>query len=92
MWNDPRFNWDGTIVSCSFDPDVLYPLGNIRERSFWEIWKGEAYRNMRRQFRDSWSRMPRCADCSYAWKGGDCSHEAIAESIFYDKEMGHGGK
>ena len=92
LWNDPRITWDGTVVSCSFDPDELYPLGNVREQSFWEIWKGAAYRNMRRQFRDNWSRMPRCRDCSYAWEGGDCSHETIAESIFYDNEMENGEK
>jgi radical SAM protein with 4Fe4S-binding SPASM domain len=85
-------HWDGTVVSCSFDPDEIYPLGNVREGSFRKIWKGEAYRNMRRQFRDNWSRMPRCGDCSYAWEGGSCSHEVIAESIFYDTEMGNGEK
>ena len=58
LWNDPRIGWDGTVVSCPYDPDELYPLGNLRDRSFWEIWKGEAYRNMRRQFRDNWTQMP----------------------------------
>ena len=48
---------------------------------------------MRRQFRDSWSRTPvLCADCSYAWEGGDCSHETIAELIFDGNELGNGGK
>jgi radical SAM protein with 4Fe4S-binding SPASM domain len=92
LWNAPVVHWDGTVASCSFDPDELYPLGNLRNESFWEIWKGEAYRNMRRQFRDNWSQMPRCRDCSYAWEGGSCSHEVIAEAIFFDKEMGHGEK
>ena len=92
LWNDPRIDWDGTVVSCRYDPDELYPLGNLRDGSFWEIWKGEAYRNMRRQFRDNWTQMPRCGDCSYAWEGGDCSRETIAESIFYPKETGNGEK
>ena len=92
LWNNPVIHWDGTVVSCSFDPCELYPLGNLRERSFREIWRGEAYRDMRRQFRDNWPRMPRCGDCSYAWEGGSCSHEVIAESIFYGNEMGNGGK
>ena len=83
LWNAPVIHWDGTVVSCSFDPGELYPLGNLRDGSFWEIWKGEAYRKMRRQFRDNWPQMPRCGDCSYAWEGGSCSHETIAESIFY---------
>ena len=47
---------------------------------------------MRRQFRDDWTQMPRCGDCSYAWEGGTCSHETIAESIFYPKEHGEWGK
>ena len=85
-------HWDGTAVSCSFDPSEIYPLGNVRERGFWEVWKGGAYQNMRRQFRDNWPGMPRCGDCSYAWEGGSCSHETIAESIFYPEETGHGEK
>ena len=92
LWNNPVIHWDGTVVSCSFDPCELYPLGNLRAGSFREIWQGEAYRNMRRQFRDNWRQMPRCGDCSYAWDGGSCSHEVIAESIFYDQETGNGAK
>jgi radical SAM protein with 4Fe4S-binding SPASM domain len=92
MWNAPVIHWDGTVVSCSFDPYGLYSLGNLRDGSFWEIWQGEAYRNMRRQFRDNWRQMPRCGDCSYAWEGGSCSHETIAESIFYHTETGNGEK
>ena len=92
LWNAPRIHWDGTVISCPYDADELFPLGNLRDRSFWEIWQGEAYRNMRRQFRDNWRQMPRCGDCSYAWEGGSCSHETIAEPIFYYREMGHGDK
>jgi radical SAM protein with 4Fe4S-binding SPASM domain len=90
LWTHPVVHWDGTVVSCTFDPCDQYPMGHLRDRSFWEIWTGEAYRSLRRQFRDDWDLMPRCSYCTYAWEGGSCSHEAIAEAIFYRKEMGEG--
>ncbi len=87
LWTHPVIHWNGTVVSCSYDPDEQYPLGNVLESDFRRIWYGEAYRRLRGQFRDGWRSMPRCSDCSYAYAGGSCSHETIAEAIFY----GHTG-
>jgi radical SAM protein with 4Fe4S-binding SPASM domain len=84
LWTHPVVHWDGTVVSCSFDPDEQYPLGNVCDTGFEDVWNGSAYRTLRRKFRDAWQTVPRCCDCSYAWKGGSCSHESIAEAIFFD--------
>jgi radical SAM protein with 4Fe4S-binding SPASM domain len=83
LWNNPVIHWDGNVISCSYDPREEFPLGSLREKSFAEIWSGESYRRLRRQFRDDWEQMPRCNDCSYAWEGGSCNCETISEAIFY---------
>jgi radical SAM protein with 4Fe4S-binding SPASM domain len=88
LWNNPVIHWDGTVISCSYDPREQFPLGNLREASFAEIWNSEAYRGLRHRFRKDWEHMPRCNDCSYAWDGGSCSHETIAEAIFYRSAAG----
>jgi radical SAM protein with 4Fe4S-binding SPASM domain len=92
LWTNPVVHWDGTVVPCCYDPCERYPLGNFKDRSFWEIWDGVTYRSLRRQFRDDWGKMPRCGHCSYAWEGGSSSHEIIAEAIFYGTETRAGEK
>jgi radical SAM protein with 4Fe4S-binding SPASM domain len=84
LWNNPVIHWDGTVISCSYDPREQFPLGNLKEKSFAEIWNGEAYRRLRRQFREDWEHMPRCNDCSYAWEGGSCNWETISEAVFFN--------
>ncbi len=83
LWRNPSVHWDGTVCPCSFDPREKYSLGSLQSLSFREIWQGEAYRGLRRRFRFNWRAVPLCADCSYAYKGGDCSRDTIAEAIFY---------
>jgi len=82
-WYHPAVHWNGTVCSCTYDPQEKYPLGDLRESSFREIWNGEPYRKLRRQFREDWNRIPLCGECSYAYEGGDCSHETIAEAVFF---------
>lgn len=86
LWTHPVIHWDGTVVSCSYDPCEQYPLGSLKDNTFKELWNGGAFRELRRQFKKNWAAMPRCGDCSYSWKGGSCSHETIAEAIFYGTE------
>jgi radical SAM protein with 4Fe4S-binding SPASM domain len=90
LWTHPVIHWNGTVVFCSYDPCEKYPLGTVQGGSLRDIWTGEAYQHLRRQFRDNRGHMPLCGDCSYAWKGGACSHETIAEAIFYRPETGDG--
>ena len=83
LWTNPSIHWDGTVCCCAYDPREKYALGSVAQRDFREIWRGEAYRGLRRRFRSDWNEISLCADCSYAYKGGDCSRETIAEAIFY---------
>ena len=38
---------DGTVVPCCLDVDGNVPLGNVTDKSFREIWRGNDYRRLR---------------------------------------------
>jgi radical SAM protein with 4Fe4S-binding SPASM domain len=82
LWNSPSVHWDGTVCSCTYDYKERHVLGNLTESSFRDIWFGESYRQLRRQFRSNWEGIQLCASCSYAYEGGSCATETIAEVYF----------
>jgi radical SAM protein with 4Fe4S-binding SPASM domain len=82
-WYHPDIHWNGVVCSCTFDPREKFPLGDLREKSFREIWADEPYRRLRRQFRADWNQVSLCRECGYAYEGGDCSRETIAEAVFF---------
>lgn len=83
LWNHPSIHWSGKISPCTYDPQEKYVLGDLSVNSFKEIWYGDKYRDMRRRFRNNWEQINLCNECSYAYVGGDCSCETIAEAFFY---------
>lgn len=83
LWNCPAIHWDGTVCSCFMDWNEERPLGRLREQSFREIWRGEAYRNLRREFRRRWQELPLCGECPSGFKGGDVGRESNAEALFF---------
>lgn len=83
LWNNPTIHWNGSVSPCTYDPREKYSLGSLANASFKEIWRGQAYREMRRQFGSNWEKIPVCRDCSYAYQGGNCSTETIVEAIFF---------
>ena len=83
LWNNPCFHWNGNVGPCSCDPGDRHVLGNVAERPFTEIWRGENYRRARQTFRKDWSQLPLCSECSYAYEGGSLNCETMAEAVFY---------
>jgi radical SAM protein with 4Fe4S-binding SPASM domain len=84
LWNNPAIHWNGTVCPCSFDSGENHTLGDLNNDTFENVWHGPAYRAMRRRFRKDWEKLPLCRECSYAYKGGDCTRETIAEAIFFN--------
>jgi MoaA/NifB/PqqE/SkfB family radical SAM enzyme len=82
LWNAPTVHWDGTVCSCSYDYNERQAFGDLREASLREIWFGERVRRLRRQFRSDWEGLRLCCNCSYAYEGGSCWDETIAEVYF----------
>ncbi len=88
LWNNPVIHWSGAVCSCTYDPKERYILGNLRDRTFEEIWNGTSYRELRRRFRRDWNQLPLCCDCSYAYEGGNCGREIIADALFFNTKCG----
>ena len=80
------------MVSCPYDPDEIYPLGNLAGWKLLGDLEGGGLPEYAPPVPGQLDPNARCADCSYAWVGGNCSRETIAESIFYPKETGNGEK
>jgi radical SAM protein with 4Fe4S-binding SPASM domain len=86
LWNNPIIHWNGAVCPCTCDPKDKYVLGQLKEQSFRNIWYGTPYRSMRRQFRRDWEKLPLCCECTYAYEGGNCSNQIIADAFFFNNE------
>jgi len=85
LWNCPTVHWDGTVCSCFMDYNERRPLGSLRQDSFREIWNGESYRRLRREFRRRWRELPLCGECASGFEGGDVGRAANAEALFFSQ-------
>jgi radical SAM protein with 4Fe4S-binding SPASM domain len=47
-WTVAFVRWNGEVHPCCYAPSRVV-MGNLAERSFWEIWNGPAYRDLRRR-------------------------------------------
>ncbi len=68
MWQSSVITWDGRVVPCCFDKDATHKMGELKEKSFKEIWKGSAYSNFRRSLLISRSEIDICKNCTEGTK------------------------
>ncbi len=61
-----------------------YAFGNLKTETSKYIWPKASYRHMHKQFREDWEKISFCSECSYAYVGGDCAREGIADTFFYN--------
>ncbi len=52
LWSDPHIKWDGTVVPCCQDVNAVYPLGNMMENSFGELWNSSKMIRLRQMHID----------------------------------------
>jgi len=64
MWRGCVITWDGLVVPCCFDKDATHRLGDLKEQSFNEIWRGEAYDKFRKQLFSARSDIDICRNCT----------------------------
>ncbi len=64
LWHDPVITWDGIVAPCCFDKDAQHRLGNLKEKSFKEIWKNGEYTKFRTQILKGRKNIDICANCS----------------------------
>jgi len=65
LWSDPHIKWDGTVVPCCQDVNAVYPLGNIKDKSFGEIWNSEGMVRLREMhISGKYKELPLCKNCN----------------------------
>jgi len=68
MWHSCVITWDGKIVPCCFDKDARHTLGNVKNASFRQVWRGEAYRQFRQALLGSRQSIDICQNCTEGMK------------------------
>jgi len=68
LWHDPVITWDGLVAPCCFDKDAQHRLGDLKSKSFKEIWNNVEYRNFRQALLNGRKNIDICANCSEGTK------------------------
>lgn len=68
LWHACVITWDGWVVPCCFDKDATHQLGDLKERTFKEIWNGTAYKNFRSQLLVGRNQIDICTNCTEGCK------------------------
>lgn len=68
LWHACVITWDGMVVPCCFDKDATHRLGDLRNNSFAEIWRGAAYQQFRQQLLQGRDQIEICTNCTEGCK------------------------
>lgn len=68
LWHACVITWDGLVVPCCFDKDATHQLGDLKQKSFREIWFNGQYHNFRSAVLRSRSEIDICKNCTEGTK------------------------
>ena len=68
LWHDPVITWDGLVAPCCFDKDAQHRLGDLKQKSFKEIWKNGEYKKFRGAILKGRKNIDICSNCSEGTK------------------------
>ncbi|MEZ4986346.1 MAG: SPASM domain-containing protein [Saprospiraceae bacterium] len=68
LWHGAVITWDGTVVPCCFDKDATHRLGDLKNRSFKEIWYGAEYQAFRKTLFLGRKYIDICTNCTEGCK------------------------
>jgi len=68
LWHATVISWDGLVVPCCFDKDAQHTLGDLKGKTFKEIWHNKSYNQFRQQVLQSRKNIDICANCSEGTK------------------------
>jgi radical SAM protein with 4Fe4S-binding SPASM domain len=63
IWFQPVINWDGEIAVCCFFKDNEYKIGNIQEKTFFELWKSDRFMTFMQNILQKRSDYEICRNC-----------------------------
>ena len=68
LWHDPVITWDGLVAPCCFDKDAQHQLGDLKQKSFKEIWNNGEYKKFRAAILKGRKNIDICSNCSEGTK------------------------
>ena len=68
LWHACVITWDGMVVPCCFDKDASHKMGDLKQQSFKEIWKGITYSTFRNQLSQGRDKIDICTNCTEGCK------------------------
>ena len=68
LWHDPVITWDGLVAPCCFDKDASHRLGDLKQKSFKEIWTNGEYKKFRTAILKGRKNIDICSNCSEGTK------------------------
>lgn len=68
LWHDPVITWDGLVAPCCFDKDAQHRLGDLKQKSFKEIWNNGEYKKFRAGILKGRKNIDICSNCSEGTK------------------------
>lgn len=68
LWHATVISWDGLVVPCCFDKDATHKLGDLKGKTFENIWHSKEYKHFRQQILISRKQIDICANCSEGTK------------------------
>lgn len=68
MWHSCVITWDGKVVPCCFDKDATHQLGELKEKTFREVWRSNAYADFRKSLLKSRDEIDICKNCAEGTK------------------------
>ena len=68
LWHDPVITWDGLVAPCCFDKDASHQLGDLKKKSFKEIWKNGEYSMFRTRILKGRKNIDICSNCTEGTK------------------------
>jgi len=68
LWHSSVITWDGLVVPCCFDKDATHRMGDLKEKTFGELWFNGRYSAFRAAVLRSRSSIDICTNCSEGTK------------------------
>lgn len=67
-WTTSVITWNGDVLPCCFDKDADFKMGNLKEKSFKEIWHSLKYQSFRKKIRNNRKSIEMCKNCTEGMK------------------------
>lgn len=68
LWHACVISWDGLVLPCCFDKDAKHRLGDLKSRSFADIWHGAEYQSFRKSLLKGRDEIDICKNCTEGCK------------------------